>query len=170
MRSRTAFESLNVVAVFANGIVGGIVAGTVFAVAQMVAAALRGQPFSTPLNSIAAIMLGPEVLSDGNLTPSVIAAAVVIHLALSAVYGIILAVLSMSVLAVGTSPAGAVVTGMVFGLILWLVNIFLIAPLAFPWFSAENQAVQLVLHVLFFGAPLGLYFGRTLTHSAEPGD
>lgn len=170
MRTRTAFESLNVFLVFASGALGGVIAGTVFGLAQIVAAAAQGHPVSAPLQAIAALILGPEILRESNLSPAVVATALGVHYALSVVFGIILAVLAMSTFAVGTSRWGAVLTGMIWGFVIWLVNFFLIAPFAFEWFTEENRALQLVLHVLFYGAPLGFYLGQNLTHAAAPGD
>ncbi|MHB9092064.1 MAG: hypothetical protein ACYC7H_11660 [Chloroflexota bacterium] len=164
---RTHFETLNVLAVFAHGAIGGLIAGTIFALAQVVAAALSGLPPSAPLQAIAAMSLGPDVLSTANLTSSTAAVAVGIHAVLSVTYGVILALLAMAIFAVGTSWPGAVVTGLVWGFVLWLVNFFLIAPLAFPWLATSYQLAQLPLHVVGFGLPLGLYLGRTLAHPAE---
>jgi hypothetical protein len=170
MRTRTAFETLNVFLVFASGALGGVVAGTVFGVAQVVAAILQGHSAWQPLQAIAALILGPDTLQPGNLNPAIVVIAIAIHYILSAVFGIILAVLSMSTFAVGTSRGGAILTGMIWGFVIWLLNFFLIAPFAFQWFTTENRAVQLLLHVLFYGAPLGFYLGRTLTYSPRPGD
>jgi hypothetical protein len=44
-----------------------------------------------------------------------------------------------------------------YGLILWLVNFYLIAPAArWDWFAGANLLVQFFSHMLFFGAVLGL--------------
>lgn len=170
MRTRTAFETLNVFTVFASGALGGVIAGSIFGLAQVIAAILQGHSAWAPLQAIAALLLGPATLQAPNLSPAVVVTAIGVHYGLSVVFGIALAVVSMSTVAVGTSLGGAVVAGMVWGFAIWLVNFFLIAPVAFEWFTNENRAVQLVLHVLFYGAPLGYVLGRTLTHSAQAGD
>ncbi len=165
MRKETSFESLDVLSVFRQGAIGGVVAGVIFAVAEVIAAVLQGQPAWAPLQLIAAVALGERALSEAALTPHVVAVALGVHALLSIGYGIILAVVGMATFASGTSVWGMTLTGMAFGFALWLVNFFIIAPLVFPWFTAVDQAVQFVLHVFFFGAPLGFYLGRRLAHS-----
>lgn len=48
--------------------------------------------------------------------------------------------------------------GAVFGLLLWVVNFYLISPLAFPWFAMASPLVQFLAHTFFFGAVLGALF------------
>ncbi len=170
MRRETSFEKLDVLAVFKQGVLGGAIAGLIFAAAEVVAAVLQGQPAWAPLQLIAAVALGERALAEVALTPHVVAVALGVHAVLSVGYGIILAVVGMATFAAGTSVRGMTLTGMAFGFVLWLVNFFIIAPLAFPWFTAVDQAVQFILHVFFFGAPLGFYLGNTLAHPSEVGD
>jgi hypothetical protein len=44
----------------------------------------------------------------------------------------------------------------VFGLVLWLVNFYVIAPVLFPWFLMSPPPVQFLAHTIFFGTALGL--------------
>ena len=122
---------------------------------------------------VGAILLGDRVLSAGDLTPNVVAAAVAIHLVLSVIYGIILALVAAVGLAVSGSRWLLVLMGMVWGLLLWLVNFYVIAPVAFPWFETLDDVAQLVVHVVFYGGVLGWYLGRqsaSARTSAPAGD
>jgi hypothetical protein len=42
------------------------------------------------------------------------------------------------------------------GFALWIVNFYVIAPFAFPWFAMANPVVQFLAHAFFFGTVLGL--------------
>lgn len=44
----------------------------------------------------------------------------------------------------------------VFGFALWIVNFYVIAPVAFPWFTQSPPVLQFVAHTFFFGTALGL--------------
>ncbi len=41
------------------------------------------------------------------------------------------------------------------GLLLWLVNFYVIAPVAFPWFGMADPVVQFIAHAFFFGTAPG---------------
>lgn len=163
----TSWSNLDVPSVARYGVTGGIIAGVFFALAEVIAAALSGSPAYAPLQMIAAIAMGDRVLTEADLTVQTLFVALGVHFALSIVYGLILAVLAMAALAVGSSTLTLAIGGMVWGLVLWLVNFYLIAPLAFPWFTVTDQVVQFVAHVLVFGGILGLYLGRRLGVSHE---
>ena len=137
------------------GATGGIIAGIVFAVFEMLAsAAMMGMgAFFMPLRMIGAILLG-----DGTLDPSYSiwaagAAGMVVHVVLAMIYGIVFAVLLGGL----RSAAWDVVLGGAYGFALWIVNFYLIAPLPFPWFLDANPVVQFIAHTFFFGTVLGWF-------------
>lgn len=167
MGTRRSWETLDVVSVFKHGAIGGLIAGAVFAVAEVVAAVWQGLPPSAPVQMIAAVVLGARALTEVEVTFATVGLALGLHAFLSVVYGVMLALVSMATLAAGTSVRGLTLAGMGFGFVLWLVNFFLIAPLTFPWLTPTDRAVQFVAHVFFYGAPLGFYLGKVLAHSIE---
>ena len=66
------------------------------------------------------------------------------------------------------SSIGVLTTvGVAYGLVLWLVNFYVIAPAAFPWFGMANPVVQFIAHVFFFGAVLGYYLGNRFAQPAR---
>lgn len=83
------------------------------------------------------------------------------HLALSALYGAVFGGLVALVAALRSSVGVLVLAGSLYGLALWLVNFYVIAPVAFAWFQDANAAVQFVAHVFFFGALLGGILSRS---------
>ncbi|MDW8060169.1 MAG: hypothetical protein RMK01_08855 [Thermomicrobium sp.] len=69
------------------GLVSGVVAGIVFAMFEMIVAALQGMGFVPPLRMIAAIVLGEKTMDASFSLASAIAAGAIVHMILSAVYG-----------------------------------------------------------------------------------
>ncbi len=148
------------------GVIGGIIAGVIFALSEMVMAVLLGMPAVAPLQMIGAIALGPGVLPPAAPTAYTLLAGVIVHMVLSATYGVVLGLIALGLPVLRSSVGVVTGVGMVWGLALWLVNFYLIAPVAFPWFGMANPVVQFIAHVFFFGGVLGYFFGIKL---AGPG-
>jgi len=150
----------------------GIVAGIVFAVFEMVAAAILMGPEAAvmPLRMIGGMVLGPAALDPGYSLAMAAMAGVVVHLALSIFFTGVFAVIASAV-AVRTTgellstPGSLALAGIVFGIALWLVNFYIIAPVAgWTWFPERTNAlVQFLAHAFFFGALAGWMLGRSRT-------
>jgi hypothetical protein len=135
----------------------GIAAGGVFLIIEMIAAGIMGQSAFDPLRMIAAIALGEGALP---VQPTVglaivVPVALATHYALSAIYGAVFGVAVAEIGALRHDRVVLVGAAAAFGLLLWLVNFYVIAPIAFPWFSMADPFVQFLAHT-FFGAALGL--------------
>jgi len=135
------------------GALCGFLAGIVFAAFELVAAAamMGGDAFFMPLRMMGAILLGRDALDPGYSLLAAATAGVVVHLVLSIIYGIVFAIV-LGGLRSAMWDSGI---GGAYGLALWIVNFYLIAPWAFPWFLDANPVVQFVAHTFFFGLPLG---------------
>ncbi len=142
-----------------TGAIGGIVAAIVFALFEMIASAamMGAEGFFMPLRMIGAILVGPAALEPTYPLLAAVLAAVVVHLVLAILLGMIFA----SVTGGLRSAATDVAIGALYGLAIWLVNFYVIAPAAFPWFSEANPVVQFIGHTFFFGAVLGWYVWRS---------
>ena len=140
------------------GLLGGLIAGLVFLVFEMVFAGIAGpSPFGPP-RMISAIALG-----QGALPPqpaiginTALPVALVVHFINSAVFGAIFGAIVGLVGALRGSRGILIGAATVFGLVLWIVNFYVIAPIAFPWFQSAAVPVQFVAHTFFFGTALGL--------------
>lgn len=142
-----------------QGIVGGLIGGVVYFVfAIAITIAMGGLPaVETPLRQIGAVVLGEQALStEYNLTTAVVAGNIV-HFALSAIYGAILALIAQML---GLGGKSLIVLGAAYGLAIYAVNRLLIFPALFPWFMANDPLIQSVLHALAFGAVIGLWLAR----------
>ena len=146
---------------FGQVIAAGVTGGILFAAFEMLAAAaLMGmQSVFMPLRMIGAMALGAEALDAGYWLVTAAIAGLIVHMILSVVFAAVFAWIASpaatdSMLALG---------GIVFGTVLWLVNFYLIAPLAgWSWFPEQTNAfVQFIAHAFFYGCPVGWYLGRS---------
>lgn len=150
----------------------GIVAGIVFAVFEMFAAAILMGPEAAvmPLRMIGAMVLGPDALDPGYSVEVAAMTGVIVHMVLSVVFAAIFAAIASPIATATTGelmtgPGSLALAGILFGIALWLVNFYVIAPLAgWNWFPERtNPVLQFLAHAFFFGCPVGWMLGRSRT-------
>ncbi len=132
----------------------GLIAGAVFIVLEMILVPLvgGGSPWGPP-RMIAAIVMGPEVLPGPETPPTfsfgIFVVALIVHFVLS----LVLAAIFVWVLAKwGLTMAMAVLAGAVFGLVVYVINFYLLTAV-FPWFAMARNPITIFAH-LVFGAVL----------------
>lgn len=150
-----------------TALIMGIIAGIIFSLFEMAAAwFIQGNPFM-PLRMIGAMALGDIALAPGYpLLPAAIV-GMAIHLVLSALYGVVFGAIVLWVPMLGINTSALVTSSAAYGLILWLVNFYAIAAIAFPWFLQTNPIVQFLAHTLFYGAALGLLLASSTFRSVH---
>ncbi|MBJ6760804.1 hypothetical protein JGU66_08510 [Myxococcaceae bacterium JPH2] len=142
-----------------NGLLFGVAAGAVFALAEMALATAAGEGPSRPVRMAAAVLLGTRAF-----TPQVsmgVAAAVGLgmHLVLSAAWGVLYSLVDSRL-----PPDGRgrwefqAAVGMLFGMFVWMVDFQFVARGYFPWFLDVPQFTQVVMHAVFWGLSLALLF------------
>ena len=142
--------------------IAGMVAGLIMGMYAMVASAIfLGQGFFTPLYGIASPLIGGEAMMMSmqqgvyfTLGPALLGLAV--HMMWAALYGVIF---GQIVRAARLSGGGAVIGGVIYGLIVMLFMSFVVLPIVgaggmpgmvgWPSFTVE--------HLIFFGLVLGLW-------------
>ena len=139
------------------GAFAGIVAGLVFLMLEMALVAIvQGESPWGPPHMMAAMVLGKGVLPEpGTYAPfsmMIMLVAMMVHMALSIVYG-----LAGGWLLHRFEWGWALVIGAVFGLAIYLFNFYVVAPVAFPWFEMARNAISAFAHIVF-GAVLGLSY------------
>jgi len=134
----------------------GVIAAAVFMMAEMLMVALfLGQSAWGPPRMIAAMAMGKDVLPPpATFDIVVLMVAVIIHLIIS----IILA-FAFALIAKNRSVGTAIVIGIVFGLVLYLVNFYGMTAV-FPWFEKARNWVSILSHVLFGAVLGGVYASR----------
>ncbi len=149
-----------------QGAIGGLLAGVVFAMFEMIVAALMmgASAFWMPLRMIGAIVLGQRALEPGYALVTAAIVGMLVHLMLPVAYGIVFALLVAYLPVLAASTAILLAAASVYGLLLWLVNFYAIAPLAgWRWFPEQtNPVVQFIAHTVMFGTVLGVYLARAM--------
>jgi hypothetical protein len=134
------------------GVLCGLVAGTAYLAAQMSFTSLvQGDSPWAPLHRMAAILLGPDAATPPFDAPmTLVGIALMIHFTLAIVYG-----RSVDWLVRGSAPQFAAVLGAALGLGIYVLNFWVLAPIAFPWFEESRSIVTAMDHVIF-GAVAGV--------------
>jgi uncharacterized membrane protein YagU involved in acid resistance len=149
----------------AQGAIGGVIAGLVFAAFEMIASAamMGGEAFFMPLRMIGAIALGSAALEPTYSLWTAGLTGVVVHIVLAVIYGAAFALIFGGL----RSAAADIGVGAAYGLALWLFNFYVIAPMAFPWFLDASPVVQFLAHTFFFGAVLGWFMWWARSRAEE---
>lgn len=142
-----------------GGLVAGLGSGVIFLAFEMLAAGLlTANAFGPPR------MMGATVLGTGALPPQptlglavVLPVALLVHFTLSGAFGVTFGVVAGSLSFLRSSFGMLVAAATVFGLGLWIVNFYVMAPiLGWDWFAMANPVIQFLAHTVFFGLPVGL--------------
>ena len=153
------------------GLVGGIIAGLAFAMFEMImAVVLNGtEAFFMPLRMIGAIGIGTSALDPAGSLLTSGGAGLVIHMALSMMYGVAVAAVLSLVPALSRTTTSVVAVASIAGFCLWILNFFILAgTFGWTWFpDTQNVAVQFVAHTVMFGSVLGLVIDRLAFRAAR---
>ena len=125
-----------------RGALAGIAAGAPFLAVTMWFATSVGDPAKGPLLMISTIVKGDQAMANGTAS---VGLGVAVHVGLSALFGLVFAVLARRV----RTNGALAVAGTVYGAALYFVNFKVLAPLAFPVFEMANQPFELVVHVVY---------------------
>lgn len=136
-------------------VLAGVIAGAVFLILEMIIVPLfLGMPPWAPVRMIAAIVLGPGVLPPpATFDAGIGLTAMIVHFLLSIVFVLVLAAIIRRM-----STAAAVLTGLIFGLALYLINFHLLTAV-FPWFADARNWVSIFAHLVFGGIAAWIYKG-----------
>lgn len=141
-----------------EGIAYGLLAGAVFLAVQVIVAVRAGGAPLLPMRWFASVVLGTNAFLAAPSAVLVIGMAV--HLALSAAWGIVYAVIAaQEPPALRQNWLAQLGLGALFGLVVWAIDFVLLARLFWVWLLGLPLGTQLGIHVVFFGVPLGLLYG-----------
>ncbi len=151
------------------GALTGVLAGLVFALFQVIMGAMGlGTPLGELTEMVEGVAFGGGPISAPGIAAPEIAIAGLTHLVLSAIYGAIFGAVASKVDVLRNNRIALVGAATVFGLLIWIVNFFVIAPIAFPWFAQTNGVVQFFAHTFFYGTVLGLMLEVTMIPVRRP--
>jgi hypothetical protein len=149
---------------WAAAAVSGFAAGAVLMVLDLLwtSIVVGDSPWRTS-HMIAPIFTGPGSLKSSGyeFSVGVVAAALAIHYALGVVFGLVMAAI-MTPLNLDATRGRALLAGMVFGIVLYLINFDIVARI-FPWLAELRGWDTLAAHLVFGGVAALLYrrFART---------
>ena len=143
-----------------RGAVGGVAAGLVFAAVTMWFADSTGGKAEMPLRMISTIVKGDQAMAAGTSSPAL---GAVVHLVVSALFGILFALAVPRFRTNGT----VALAGTVYGLLLYVLNFLVLTPLAFTTFRMANQPFEVVAH-LVFGTLMSFAFFGSGVRRGEP--
>ena len=144
----------------ARGVFGGLAAGALFIAATMWFAQSTGSPAKGPLLMISTIVLGADAMDTGQAS---VGMGLAVHAVLSALFGIVFGLVVGAFRTNGT----VLIAGTGYGVLLYLVNFKVMAPLAFPVLEMANQPFELVVHIVF-GTLLAMAFLSSDSRRGEP--
>lgn len=142
----------------------GLMAGAVFMMLEMllVATAGEGSPWGPP-RMIAAMLMGDGVLPPpASFDPTVFMVAMAIHFVLAVLLALVFALIADRA---GWALGTAAIAGMIFGLIVYLINFYAMTVI-FPWFAMARGAISIFAHAMF-GLVLGYFYRRFAPISVE---
>jgi hypothetical protein len=144
-----------------QGLRGGLLAGIGFALVELLLMDVQEGHLAVArlLRRIAAMWIGPAALDPEYSFGAVAVVGTIMHFGLSAIFGFIFAWMTESLFQRLILPRGLLVAlAAAYGLLLWPINIYLIAPfVGWEWFATETEpVVQFIAH-LCYGVLLGLY-------------
>lgn len=128
-----------------RALLAGVIAGIVFVMMEMllITLAMGESPWGPP-RMMAAIVMGENVLPPpATFDMGIVMTGMILHLVLSAAYGVLLAYLLRK-----ASLTAGLAIGAAFGLGLYLVN-FYGFTLLFEWFSMARNWVTVLSHIAF---------------------
>ncbi|HEY5922214.1 MAG TPA: hypothetical protein VIV11_11110 [Kofleriaceae bacterium] len=136
----------------------GLIAGALFAIAQVVTTLAMGESATTAFRTFASVLLGPPALSDIHIA-AVVSIALITNVYVSAMCGLVYGLYNSALtMATRRSVGREAIVGTLFGVIVWLVNFRVIAPIHYTWLLELAPVPQLLLHALCFGLPLGILY------------
>jgi hypothetical protein len=131
-------------------LISGLVAGTLFLLADLVFAPIvTNVSAALTLRYFAALVLGSKVLTQTGT--SILITGIVVHYVLSLVFALVIAlVVHRWGLVVG------IIGGAILGVAFYGINLYTVT-LLFPWFFAINSTVILLCHAVFGAVAGGVY-------------
>jgi hypothetical protein len=138
----------------------GIVAGLFLACGEVLLAPMLGAASLWPVKLTASIALGTGAVTGAYSLGTIVIVAAVVHLALAAAYGAMYGVfIRYRARETRTSFAREAGLGMLYGLMIWAFDFYVVARALFPWFVAASPLEQALLHAVGYGLPLGVLCG-----------
>jgi hypothetical protein len=143
-----------------HGAVGGVLAGVLFIMFQMLIAAFQtgAEGFFLPLRAMATLVAGPEAMGADFPTTRAVVTGMLAHLWLATIGGMLFGLVAGLVPGLGSSSAGLIGLGALYGLGLWFAAGLGLTPIGWSQYLVlSDPLIQILAYVFFFGGALGSY-------------
>lgn len=158
-----------------QGIGAGLLAGVIFAIAEIIGANAAGESTDLVFRHFASLWFGEIIFGVDAIDAPRVADVFLIggffHLMIAILAGIVYAVIDTAIASrrpLGLAHRAALGTG--YGLLLWVIDFQLLGRVLYPWFLELPQAGQAALHALAFGLPLGVLYAVFDARKRAPSD
>ena len=140
-----------------GGAIAGVGGGLAMALTGALIAALLGHDLWLESKQIAVIIYGDAALAQDGFVLGPVVVGTAIHFLVSALLGALFGIVSHRLLHLTTDFGLPVYSGLMYGLVLWVVNYFLILPLLNPALTETYGPSFLIQHVVY-GMVTGLLY------------
>ena len=141
----------------ASGAIAGLVGGVTMAVVGAILAIAMGADLWKAPKLIATFVLGLSATAGTGFVVLPVIIGSLIHLALSALFGVLYGVLSCRIWKMPLDYGAPVVFGFVYGLAIWLVAYFVVLPVVNP-LLLEIYAPSFLIQNMVYGMILGMTY------------
>lgn len=147
----------------------GIVAGLFLACGEVLLAPMVGATSLVPVKLAASIALGKGALTGAYSLSTIVIVGAIVHVALAAAYGAMYGVfIRYRARETRTSFAREAGLGMLYGLMIWAFDFYVVGAALFPWFLEASPLEQALLHAVGYGLPLGVLCGAATQGLGAP--
>lgn len=152
---------------WAAAAVAGFGAGAILMVLDLFwSLAMTGQGPWASSRMIAALLMGTRVMESSDFAVGPVVIALILHYAFGIVGGLVIAAVSAP-FGLDSRPGIAAVTGVVFGVVLYLIN-FHVMTAFFSWFIPLRGWTTLLINVIFGVSTTLLYWKLERRGDARP--
>jgi uncharacterized YccA/Bax inhibitor family protein len=144
--------------------VAGLGGGMAMAVVAALIAISRHGDIWLEAKQIAAIVYGQAAIARPELAVSAVVVGTLIHLVVAGLLGLLFGFLSHSVLRLTSDFGVPVLTGMTYGLLIWLFAYFILLPRLDPVLRETYLPAYIVQHIVY-GMVTGLLYSWLCPHS-----
>jgi hypothetical protein len=141
-----------------SGALAGLAGGMMMTISSLLVAGWYGYDIWFQLKAIASLLLGPAAVAQAGFVAGPVLAGLLIHLVVSALLGALFGIVTRRVWRLPSDYGAPAVSGLVFGLLIWLVA-YLALPALLPQLMAVSAPAFIIQHI-GFGTVLSLVYAR----------
>ena len=140
-----------------GGAVAGLIGGLVMALVGAVISASLGGDIWLEAKQIAAVVYGPAAAAQSVFAAGPVLVGSLLHLLVSTALGAVFGIVTRRIFHLTSEFGTPLMAGLIYGLLIWLVDYFVVLPLINPLLR-ETYAPAFIIQHLVYGAVTGLAY------------